>query len=257
MSKKQVLYACNGDDEETEESMSPCFFINPDVELKEVPTNGEEYLRRVIQERKSYSPVSTCTINYSKFAQNQSQFVQQIEHATAPEFLIPTREWQNIQVADFSDVRMYISRLLAKKKLWPKDFKTINFDKDNIALWKGFFENNDPTLTCVLGLKQSLLDKGLEYVIETLDDVEPGQTIDYKTGQWIYAFLACTRQPLLSDTVSILRTLARKCAKIRSHFNDEVENSRINVMPLNLFICLVSRYFRQHDLADPFPAENF
>ncbi|CAH2050628.1 unnamed protein product, partial [Iphiclides podalirius] len=102
----------------------------------------------------------------------------------------------------------------------------------------------------MFGLRHTLYDRALEILTDIINEVKPGQTIDRKTGQWIYAFLACTRQPLLSDTTSILRNLARKCAEIRSHLNPEEEKSREAAAPLNVFICLVSRYFRQYDLAD-------
>ncbi|CAG9581593.1 unnamed protein product [Danaus chrysippus] len=202
--------------------MSPCLQISQDIELKDIPSNGEEYLLKVMKERQNYSTVTTCNRDFSKFARNQSCFVKELPHAKAPESLKPTIEWQNIQVADFSKVRMYISRLISNRSLWPKDVINIEIDPDNIAAWMNLFENKDPKLSCVLGLHHALLDHGLEILIEMLDKVKPGSTINYKTGQWIYAFLACTRQPLLSDTTSILRNLARKCAEIRSHLNTEM-----------------------------------
>ncbi|XP_045772737.1 gem-associated protein 2-like [Maniola jurtina] len=250
MSTNKCVYKSKGDDEDSDSLMAQCFPISSDVELKEFPTNGEEYLLKVIKEREKYAVVSKCNKDYSKFARNQSQFVKELPHAKAPDNLKPTIEWQNIQVADFSDVRMDISRLLNKKSTWPKNMKKINIDNNTVVGWENYFKNNDPTLSYVIGVPQAHLDKGLEILIEMLDKVTPGETIDHIIGQWIYAFLACTRQPLVSDTISILRDLARKCAEIRSHLSPEDENSKVAAAPLNLFICLVSRYFGQYDLAD-------
>ncbi|KPJ08682.1 Survival of motor neuron protein-interacting protein 1 [Papilio machaon] len=248
--KKVILKAQIPDNEKTDALMSPCLYINPDVEFKDIPTTGEEYLLKVMKERENYSQVTKCQQDISKFAKNQSCFVAELPRAYVADIFKPTIEWQNIQVADFSDVRMYISRIISKKSQWSNTIRKIEIEQDNLLGWKRFFKMNEPTLSCVLGLPYTLLDRALEILTDIIDDVPPGKTIDYKTGQWIYAFLACTRQPLLSDTTSILRNLARKCAEIRSHINPEQENSREAVAPLNIFICLVSRYFRQYDLAD-------
>ncbi|XP_026758646.1 gem-associated protein 2-like isoform X2 [Galleria mellonella] len=249
-SNKYIYKATRSNDDDAETLVSPCFHVGPEVQLKEVPTTGEEYLLKVIKERQNYSTITKCNKDYSKFSKNQSCFIEETKPAKAPDKLKPTIEWQNIQVADFSDVRMYLSRIQTKKTLWPSDLKKISVEHDSLNGWKQFFNTNEPTLTCVLGLKHTLLDRGLEILTEILEEVKPGFTVDYKTGQWIYAFLACTRQPLLSDTISILRNLARKCAEIRSCINPEEEDAPFAVTPLNIFICLVARYFRQYDLAD-------
>ncbi|KAL0901358.1 hypothetical protein ABMA27_006637 [Loxostege sticticalis] len=180
MSEK-CLYKKAQDDDDLDTLSTVCFQINPGVQLREVPTNGEEYLLKVIKERQSYSTVTKCNKDYSKFAKNQSCFVKELPHAKAPDKLKPTIEWQNIQVADFSDVRMYISRLLAKKSLWPKNLDTVAIESNNINSWKSFFAEREPTLRCVLGLNQTLLDRGLEMLTEILNKVEKGETIDHKT----------------------------------------------------------------------------
>lgn len=220
------------------------------MKIKEVPTNGEEYLLKVINERKKISTVTTCNQDYSKFAEKQTCFICEEPNASVPEEFRPTIEWQNIQVADFSDVRLYVTKLLSKKAIWNQNVKKAKFDYANGREWDDFFSKTEPTLSYVLGLPMAALDYGLEYLTDLIGATKAGQTIDHKTGQWIYAFLACTRQPLLSDTISVLRNLARKCAEIRSRLNPEDESARSAVAPLNIFICLVARYFRQYDLAD-------
>ncbi|CAH0405266.1 unnamed protein product [Chilo suppressalis] len=249
MSEDRCLYKCT-DDKEEDFLNSPCFKIGSGVQLKDVPTTGEEYLLKVMKERQNYSTITKCNKDYSKYLKNQSCFVVELPHAKAPERLIPTIEWQNIQVADFSDVRMYISRLLANKSLWPNNIEKVKIEENTVRGWKTFFLQREPTLTCVLGLPHILLDRGLEVLTEILAQVSHGDSIDHRTGQWIYAFLACTRQPLLSDTISILRNLARKCAEIRSHIKPDGENATFLAAPLNIFICIIARYFRQYDLAD-------
>ncbi|XP_041975484.1 gem-associated protein 2-like [Aricia agestis] len=251
MSTKKIVYKSTKEHhEETDSLSSPCFQINSDVELKETPTTGEEYLLKVINERRQYSFVTRCNKDYTKYARNQSCFVNEMPHAKAPEVLVPTIEWQNIQVADFSDTRMYISRMLAKKSLWPTKVKKIDINPNNIGAWKSLFQNEDPSLSSLIGAHSAVIDRGLEILVDVLDHIKPGNTITHRTGQWIYALLACIRQPLLSDTISIIRDLARKCAEIRVHLDPESEETKVAVAPLNIFICLIARYFRQYDLAD-------
>ncbi|XP_023946806.2 gem-associated protein 2 [Bicyclus anynana] len=254
MSTEKLVYKIQRDDDDSDSLSFTCFQIGPEVELKEVPTNGEEYLLKVKKEREKYSAVSKCNKDYSKFARNQSQFVEELPHAKAPDNLKPTIEWQNIQVADFSEVRMYISRLLSKKSNWPPNMKKLdtyfNDKRNSTALWLNLFETEDSTLSLAISIPQAFTDRGLQVLTNMLDRVKPGETINDRIGRWIYALLACIRQPLLSDTISILRDLARKCAEIRSHLSTEGETSNFAAAPLNLFICLVSRYFRQYDLAD-------
>ncbi|XP_011567024.3 gem-associated protein 2 [Plutella xylostella] len=235
--------------EDADSLVIPCLQIDPNVELKEVPTTGEEYLLKVMKERQKCVVVTKCNKDISKFAKNQSRFVVEPECTkSAPDALKPTLEWQNIQVADFSEVRMYISRMRAKKS--EHKIQEIDIEENHIVSWKQFFEESSPTLSCVFGLKQAYFDNGLEMLTNSLNSIKPGETITPKTGQWIYAFLACLTLPLLSDTISILRNLARRCAEIRSHIKAEDENAIAAVAPLNVFICLISRYFRQIDLAD-------
>ncbi|KAL4716931.1 hypothetical protein ACJJTC_012742 [Scirpophaga incertulas] len=250
MSQRQFFYQKAEDkDLNYDELLHPCFQIDPEVVLKDVPTTPEEFLLKGIKEREKHSFITKCNKDISKYAEYQSRFVELIPTAIVSEKIKPTKEWQNIQVADFSDVRMYLSRLRAKKSQWP-NLEKIDIINNTLKEWKNFFLNTEPTLKCVLGLSVVLLDQGLVMLTKILDETKHGYTIDHKIGRWIYALLACLRQPLLSDTISILRDLARKCNDIRSRIDPEDPNATVLVMPFNIFICIVARYFSQLDLAD-------
>ncbi|XP_073957422.1 gemin 2 isoform X2 [Choristoneura fumiferana] len=251
--KKRVIYNARNTENDDEEP-SKCFQISPDVEMKEIPITGEEYLLKVIKERQQCAVVTVCDKDVSQFAKNQSRFYKEPAGTkTAPDKLKPTIEWQKIQVSDFSEVRSDLTKILVmlmKTGKMEAKAKPIKIGDDTLEGWKLFFESNDPTLSCALGLKPDKLVRGLEMLVEILEEVEPGQTVDHKTGQWIYAFLARAWQPLLSDTISIMRNLARTCAEIRSKINPDDEDAVMKAAPLNLFICIVARYFQQFDLAD-------
>lgn len=76
--KKVILKAKVPENENADALMSPCLYINPDVEFKDIPTTGEEYLLKVIKERENYSQVTKCQQDISKFAKNQSCFISEV-----------------------------------------------------------------------------------------------------------------------------------------------------------------------------------
>lgn len=84
----------------------------------------------------------------------------------------------------------------------------------------------------------------LEYNVQWLEEND----INQQRGQWLYALLAKLEKPLKPEMCSVIRTLARSCSSCRAKLA-VAENP---LLPqLNLFICLVGRYFDQTDLADP------
>ncbi|CAJ0917905.1 unnamed protein product [Ranitomeya imitator] len=83
----------------------------------------------------------------------------------------------------------------------------------------------------------------LEYLVNWFEE----RDFTPELGRWLYALLASLEKPLLPEAHSLIRQLARRCSQVRAgveHREDE------RVSALNLFICLVGRYFEQRDLAD-------
>lgn len=64
----------------------------------------------------------------------------------------------------------------------------------------------------------------------------------------MYALLVKLEKPLKPEMGSLIRNLARICSTIRSKLASPDDAL---LSQLNLFICLVGRYFDQTDLADP------
>lgn len=106
-------------------------------------------------------------------------------------------------------------------------------------------EANRPTLKLLLRMNQPLVEHILEYLVEL---VQTQGKISHKLGQWLYSLLVVLELPLNPDACSCLRSLARACSVIRAN-SKKLEEDEVGA--LNLFICLVARYFRQMDLADP------
>ncbi|XP_061709298.1 gem-associated protein 2 isoform X2 [Cydia pomonella] len=243
---RRIIYKVNDKKKiDHDELITKCFEIGSDVEMKEIPLTGEEYLLKVMTERANVAAVTVCDKDITQYAKNQSLFFKEPPGAKiAPDKLKTTIEWQKIQIADFAQVRTSMAMIktnLLEKGIGKKRVKPIVIQDQSLEGWKVFFVDHDSTITCMLGFSPEQLHTGLEMLTEILKEVPPGDTIDHKIGQWIYAFLACSRHPLLSETVSLLRDLARTCAEIRSNIDQEEEDAYMKAAPMNLFICIVAR----------------
>lgn len=98
----------------------------------------------------------------------------------AHENLTPSLDWQNIQAANFKQLKLYISRIIHKKPPWPQIQR--KYIRRTARDWQNFFDNNEPTLTCILGIDYKIYEFGIEHLITTLDEVKHGDTIPKKTG---------------------------------------------------------------------------
>lgn len=72
MSDKKFIFKNNGNDDYLG---IKCFQVDPNVEMKEIPTNGEEYLLKVMSERANYASIATCKLSNSEiYKQPTSSF---------------------------------------------------------------------------------------------------------------------------------------------------------------------------------------
>lgn len=77
--KKKIIKAQHHDDDDDLDFLSsPCFKIDPNVQIKDVPSTGDEYLLKVIKERQKCLVITKCNKDLSKFAKNQSRFVKEV-----------------------------------------------------------------------------------------------------------------------------------------------------------------------------------
>ncbi|RZF46759.1 hypothetical protein LSTR_LSTR002622 [Laodelphax striatellus] len=235
------------------------------------PMDGIEYLRRVQYESRSYPVV--CV------APPDKQFRSiRIDDCAGPSYLppnqkvascdksfLPTIDWQNQQVADFSDVRHIIAirrecekeegRCIYDGKVLPEKYSEEAWFKicvrdpnapeptpsDGIKQ-KTYLE---PSVSVLLELSQDFLSSLLEFFVEW---ITKKKTSVLCLGKWIYSILACLEIPLLPEMCASLRELSRLAAVERAQLQVDKNN---NAKKLNLIICLVGRYFNQLDLADP------
>lgn len=156
--------------------------------------------------------------------------------------MLPSLQWQQKTVADFSAFRIHIQKIKLDNPI------------DNPPAFNGESDqwlkkcSAVPKLTDILCLSQRNLCKILNFHLEWLDNIMNGETIAHEMGVWLYAILACLETPLMPETCADLREMARKCSQIRAALPTHATAE--DYKPLNLFICIIARYFKNFDLID-------
>lgn len=142
---KTILKFPREEDEESDMLMSKALFVeevDDEEETDQPPTDGMEYLRMVIKERRRVPATVTAEIHPEKLkaatttlcGKNEPGFGR--NKAPVPEAWCPSLRWQNQQVADFSDVRQKLGKhriLIRSSGQLPEDPKLPG--KSNEMLW--------------------------------------------------------------------------------------------------------------------------
>ena len=196
---------------------------------------------------------------------------------------LPTKEWQDIQVKNFTDVRLKLARHIALLKqsksdstptkfpsskneggwctlcfgseFWQKVQKAQEEEDDEVEeveskperlFAKANGEGHDPLLELISSLKQSQITRLIEYQAEWAEVLNE---VDVSQALWFYSLLSAVEKPLHPDVESSMRSMVLVCSKQRSSLISQQSASQV-ITHLNLIICLVSKYFGQADLAD-------
>ncbi|KAK2588491.1 hypothetical protein KPH14_004474, partial [Odynerus spinipes] len=256
------IYVCKSSLEATKMDplKKPALYVGDidmnELDLQQPPTSGEDYIKRVVLEAKQYADVVVADIDPEHLRTPTIDIEPLPGCVEAPPLLSPTIEWQQRQVVDFSDLRLYVGQLKDQIQTSKHKWKSQQISLPSIDDRCGWItyccekrsdddEIYSPTLKIMFHMNQPLVEQVLEYLVEL---VQTQGKIEYRLGQWLYALLVVLELPLNPDMCSCLRSLARACSVIRAN-SKKLEEHEIGA--LNLFICLVARYFRQMDLADP------
>jgi len=195
--------------------------------------------------------------------------------APPPPGCCPGVAWQRKQVKQFSQLRLRMGKHVALVR--SKGEKPVKVpDRQNEALWchlmmggavwqevlaqredeegrlvQGDVKGESPTVTFLTSVPVHVCETLMDYLTSWL--AATGWKDAY--GPWIYAVLTRLEKPLTPDVGSKLRDLALECSVIRQYLVDQrVGEKQIlsdeGIATMNLFICLVSRYFDQTDLVD-------
>lgn len=121
-------------------------------------------------------------------------------------------------------------------------------DDDDSMAWQTYCEQNEPLLSVMFTIQQRSLEKLVEHQSNWLtDDMQWYGENSKWISQWIYGSLACLHLPLEPNVHNSLRQIAKTCIRLRNQLSDS-DADIINVLPLNLVICIVARNFNQLDL---------
>ncbi|XP_039290085.1 gem-associated protein 2-like [Nilaparvata lugens] len=275
---------------EEEEDQDTTNFLTPALYMEPLPkdyrpgtgpvTDGFEYLKRV-----RYEALTTPIVS---FPEQQFRSIKIDDGASASylpftaekvsatympltsekvtvcdETFLPSLEWQNEQVADFSDLRHAIAIRREDEKTHGTNVKEVFPEKHSEQAWfeicikepikpKKFQYHagigkhcyKEPLLSFLLSMSQDTLLSLLENFVLWINE---GHTSVQLSGRWIYCIFSVLEVPLIPEMCSALRELCKLAAKERSIL-EEHESRTVNT--LNLIICLVGRYFSQTDLAD-------
>ncbi|XP_053553888.1 gem-associated protein 2 isoform X1 [Bombina bombina] len=242
-----------------------------DFDPKVPPRTPQEYLRRVQLEAARCPDVVIAQIDPKKLRKKQTVSISLSGCQPAPEGYSPSLRWQQQQVAQFSAARQSLNKHRGHWRSQPLDSNVTMPSTEDEESWKKFclgerlysdlaaaLSSNDnqnpgidyikqvgfpPLLSIVSRMSQATVTSVLEYLVNWFEE----RDFTPELGRWLYALLACLEKPLLPEAHSLIRQLARRCSQVRAgveHKDDE------RVSALNLFICLVGRYFEQRDLAD-------
>ncbi|KFB48201.1 AGAP005413-PA-like protein [Anopheles sinensis] len=258
--------------------------FDPDL----IPETGEQYLQKVMYERGKCPVVVVAAKphnrhNPQKVLTGLGALPTDDVKNVAPQALMPTKEWESMQNQKFAELRDIITSYRGSAQYSENLQRThvfLNFD-DRKQLHE-YCANNLPYVRILLSIPQRNLEMLLEYLHEWLQDTEPtsgqssqdepsdpelcdatstmtptGSKEPLRTGcrkdwitQWIYAILACLILPLEPYIHSVLRDIAKSCITLRNELKQEDE---AKVLPLNLLISIISKNFKQADLADNVP----
>jgi len=206
------------------------------------------------------------------------------DKAPPPPGCCPGVAWQREQVKQFSQVRLQMSRHRAlvnqeggthekvpakeNEGLWchltvgEQVWREIRKEREGVEpdTGAGLVKGEQPRLGLLLAMPVNVCEQVLEYLVAWMSVT--GWRTDF--GPWVYAVLSRLEKPLTPDVGSSLRDLARLCSSERCRLvekaggcekeNDEADGENKETdedfAALNLFICLVARYFDQSDLVD-------
>ena len=110
---------------------------------------------------------------------------------------------------------------------------------------------DEPSLNFLLSVPVHVCEAVLEHLVAWL--TLTGWRSE--AGPWLYSLLVRLEKPLTPDISSVLRDLVLFCSRERRkiaalNVDKTAEDRDENIAALNLFICLVAKYFGQGDLED-------
>ncbi|PON63172.1 Gem-associated protein [Trema orientale] len=112
------------DDDDYASIQRPAFVVEGEPNFDSgPPEDGLEYLRRVRWEAAQIPKVRVAKLDRSKLKKEQSDYMPKIpEIAKCPEHLLPSKQWEGAFLAEFSQLRLALSRLEISRDLLSESY---------------------------------------------------------------------------------------------------------------------------------------
>ncbi|XP_044271635.1 gem-associated protein 2 [Tribolium madens] len=207
-----------------------------------VPQTGEEYLQHVIYERRQCKTWLTADIDRSKFLNQQTLKLEVGNRINkGSPLLLPSKKWQTQKIDEFTSFQKFICFKIDKES-------TVSSFNEETFLNKVLLQ--DPQFSELAAYTQAAKIRMFQIISKHVNSIPKGESLGKKMGAWIYAILTLLEKPLSPDSCYTLREFAKRCLDLRSNLDEHASEELY--MPLNLFICIIARFYNQLDLADPF-----
>ncbi|KAI4372760.1 hypothetical protein MLD38_010954 [Melastoma candidum] len=267
----EIVESCvdSEDDDECYASIQrPAFFVEGEPNFDAgPPEDGLEYLRRVRWEAAHIPDVKVAKLDNRRLNKVQSVYMPEIpEIPDCPAHLLPLKQWEDAFLADFSKLRLALSRIENDSQQISNNLQCLISSSDPDASKSGELKyeqacpdnvGNSPSPP----VKESASSESSHEtpprlsVIHRMDSVARGSMLRKRIKKaaeattslsrneclWLFALCAVVDTPLDADTCAALRSLLRKCASLRAE-KAEMDDE---VVMLNILVTVAGKYFGQ------------
>eukprot|EP00268_Persea_americana_P049245 TRINITY_DN5265_c0_g1_i1.p1 TRINITY_DN5265_c0_g1~~TRINITY_DN5265_c0_g1_i1.p1 ORF type:complete len:441 (-),score=100.77 TRINITY_DN5265_c0_g1_i1:178-1500(-) len=240
---EEVCYEDDDSDDECDSIQRPAFVVEgePDFESGP-PQDGLEYLRRVRWEAAQCPKVKVVKLDRNKLKSEQTPYMPNIpEIAKCPVHLLPSKHWQEVFLADFSDLRQVLAQLENSSDEYLRKLPPISSDGSSKTRGNQEVLKNIPTVSAILGMDAVSRASMLR---ARIDSLETADTVSRVDCLWLFALCAAVDIPLNAEMGASLRCLLRKCASLRAQKSDTDDE----VVMLNVLVTIAGSYFGQSDV---------
>nr|GEW58381.1 hypothetical protein [Tanacetum cinerariifolium] len=259
----------------------PAFYVTGEPDFDSgPPQDGLEYLRRVRWETEHIPKVKVAKVEKNLLNKEQTVYMPSIpDIAACPEHLMPSKEWEDVFLADFSKLRLALSENeesastisgriepipLAHniiQNVLQENLDSYQTDDGTVLMQENldFIPTDDKTATLYdLPTLQTILDMEpvarVTMLRKRITSMETLSSLGRTDCAWLFALCAAIDSPLDADTSASLRCLLRKCAALRAEkmcLDDEV-------IMLNILATISGKYFdlEKYDVFAPVTTDD-
>ncbi|KAI3706279.1 hypothetical protein L6452_23902 [Arctium lappa] len=247
----------------------PAFLVTGEPDFDSgPPQDGLEYLRRVRWEAEHIPKVKVAKVERNVLNKEQTVYLPNIpEIAACPEHIMPSKEWEDVFLADFAELRLALSQDESSTSAFSGKIESIplaqsiveSVIQENLDFCQtddgtnAIQENHDfceteedhKTANCDWPSLRTILEMEpvarVSMLRKRITSMETMSSLCRNDCAWLFALCAAIDTPLDADTSASLRCLLRKCATLRaqkSGLDDEV-------IMLNILATISGQYFGQ------------